>query len=127
MQNYNDIIKSNNLIKVETNKSQKEKGKENVEDKKETTSIFSYGKAKLISFKEKNKAKIFDQNLQFEVAEKNYEGTNQLFSILQKLIINIIKLIPAIIISPMLFIFNFFLVLLLFSLLSSLFIKKDNE
>ncbi len=88
VQNYNDIIKSNNLIKVETNKSQKEKGKENVEDKKETTSIFSYGKAKLISFKEKNKAKIFDQNLQFEVAEKNYEGTNQLFSILQKLIIN---------------------------------------
>ena len=66
----------------------KEKEKEKPEDKKDATSIFSYGKAKLISFKEKNKAKLLEESLKLDIWQKNYEGTNQIFNILQKLIIN---------------------------------------
>ena len=83
--NISDVISIN---KSETKKTFKDKAKESVEDKKDATSIFSYGKAKLISFKEKNKAKFYDQSLQKEVGAKNYEGTNQLFAILQKLILD---------------------------------------
>ena len=60
---------------------------EKKEDKKDATSIFSYGKAKLISFKEKNKAKLLEQSLKLDIGKKNYEGTNQIYNILQKLII----------------------------------------
>ena len=81
--NYYDTIRTNsfrsstkNIISVN-----------NKEDKKDTTSILSYGKAKLISFKEKNKAKLLEESLKMDVGQKNYEGTNQIFNILQKLII----------------------------------------
>jgi hypothetical protein len=62
-----------------------------VEDKKDATSIFSYGKAKIISFREKNKAKLLEESLKLDVSKKNYEGTNQIFNILQKLIIDEIE------------------------------------
>ena len=48
----------------------------------------SYGKAKLISFKERNKVKLLEKSLKSGVDKANYEGTNQIFSILQKLIFN---------------------------------------
>jgi len=65
--------------------------KKGVDDKKDATSIFSYGKAKIISFREKNKAKLLEESLKLDVSQKNYEGTNQIFNILQKLIIDEIE------------------------------------
>ena len=55
--------------------------KKKSDDKKETTSIFSYGKAKMISFREKNKAKKLEDSLK-DLDQKNYEGANQIFKIL---------------------------------------------
>ena len=77
------LNKSHESEKVSNINQEKEKERE----KKETTSIFSYGKAKMISFKEKNKAKLFEESLKLDIGQKNYEGTNQIFTILQKLII----------------------------------------
>ena len=37
---------------------------------------------------EENKAKILEESLKLDIGQKNYEGTNQIFTILQKLIIN---------------------------------------
>ena len=65
-----------------------QENKDKPEDKKDAVSIFSYGKAKLISFKEKNKAKLLEESIKAGIGQKNYEGTNQIFNILQKLIIN---------------------------------------
>ena len=56
-------------------------GNKKLDDKKETTSIFSYGKAKMISFREKNKAKKLEDSLK-DLDKKNYEGANQIFKIL---------------------------------------------
>ena len=80
--------KANNNIVTENEITPSKKG---VDDKKDATSIFSYGKAKIISFREKNKAKLLEESLKLDVSKKNYEGTNQIFNILQKLIINEIE------------------------------------
>ena len=80
--------KANNNITAENEITPSKKG---VDDKKDATSIFSYGKAKIISFREKNKAKLLEESLKLDVSKKNYEGTNQIFNILQKLIINEIE------------------------------------
>ena len=77
-----------NLIQENEISNNIQENKEKPEDKKDATSIFSYGKAKLISFKEKNKAKLLEETLKLDIGQKNYEGTNQIFNILQKLIIN---------------------------------------
>ena len=98
---YGDIvkIKRTNSLKKSSNKNliqeneitanipDNKDNKDNPEDKKDAASIFSYGKAKLISFKEKNKAKLLEESLKLDIGKKNYEGTNQIFNILQKLII----------------------------------------
>ena len=83
------LIKSSNKSLIQENEINiiQEK-KDKSEDKTDATSIFSYGKAKLISFKEKNKAKLLEESLKLDIGQKNYEGTNQIFNILQKLIIN---------------------------------------
>ena len=39
-------------------------------------------------YKEKNKAKLLEESLKLDIGQENYEGTNQIFNILQKLIIN---------------------------------------
>ena len=90
-----DLMKSRNSNPKENTNANKNEisskvasQKDNAEDKKETASIFSYGKAKLISFKEKSKAKLMEESLKIDIGEKKYEGTNQIFTILQKLIIN---------------------------------------
>ncbi len=90
-----DLIKSSNSNPKENTNANKTEisskvpnQKDNAEEKKETASIFSYGKAKLISFKEKSKAKLMEESLKIDIGEKKYEGTNQIFTILQKLIIN---------------------------------------
>ena len=61
-------------------------------DKKLNTSEnivnISYGKAKMISLKERNKVKILESNIKLGSGKDNYEGTNHIFSILQDLIIN---------------------------------------
>lgn len=80
--------KANNNIVTENEIATSKKG---VEDKKDAASIFSYGKAKIISFREKNKAKLLEESLKLDVSNKNYEGTNQIFNILQKLIIDEIE------------------------------------
>ena len=80
--------KANNNIVTENEITPSKKG---VDDKKDATSIFSYGKAKIISFREKNKAKLLEESLKLDVSKKNYEGTNQIFNILQKLIIDEIE------------------------------------
>ena len=80
--------KASNNITTEPEITPSKKG---VEDKKDATSIFSYGKAKIISFREKNKAKLLEESLKLDVSNKNYEGTNQIFNILQKLIIDEIE------------------------------------
>ena len=87
--NSNSLRKNsnNNLIKENEIINNIPDNKEKTEDKKDAQSIFSYGKAKLISFKEKNKAKLLDEYLKLDIGQKNYEGTNQIFCILQKLII----------------------------------------
>ena len=60
-------------------------------DKKLNTSEnivnISYGKAKMISLKERNKVKILESNIKLGSGKDNYEGTNHIFSILQDLII----------------------------------------
>ena len=84
--NYYDIIKTKS--RRSSSKNIIPEGLNNNEDKKDATSIFSYGKSKLISYKEKNKAKILEESLKLDIGQKNYEGTNQIFTILQKLIIN---------------------------------------
>ena len=60
-------------------------------DKKLNTSEnivnISYGKAKMISLKERNKVKILESNIKLGSRKDNYEGTNHIFSILQDLII----------------------------------------
>ena len=61
--------------------------KKNSDDKKDATSIFSYGKAKMISFREKNKAKKLENSLK-DLEQKNYEGTNQIFRVLNKIMSN---------------------------------------
>ena len=76
------IISDNEISTKNTDNKEKKEKKE-----KDATSIFSYGKAKLISFKEKNKVKLLEAQLKLDTGEKNYEGTNQIFNILQKLII----------------------------------------
>ena len=92
---YDDIAKVNtkkdiglktSLTSVDINNMKEKQDKKPKKDK-DATSIFSYGKAKLISFKEKNKAKLLEAKLKLDTGEKNYEGTNQIFNILQKLII----------------------------------------
>jgi len=92
---YNDLIKINNRSRSSSinipkgnEKINNKANKNKIEDKKDATSIISYGKAKLISFKEKNKAKLLEESLKLDVGEKNYEGANQILNILQKLIIN---------------------------------------
>ena len=88
-----DIMKIKKKEKKEENKAINEitgnipESNEKTDDKKDAKSIFSYGKAKLISFKEKNKAKLLEQSLKMDIGKKNYEGTNQIYNILQKLII----------------------------------------
>jgi hypothetical protein len=88
-----DIMKIKKKEKKEENKAINEitgnipETNEKTDDKKDAKSIFSYGKAKLISFKEKNKAKLLEQSLKMDIGKKNYEGTNQIYNILQKLII----------------------------------------
>ena len=72
--NYYDIIKTRS--RRSSSKNVIPEGV-NIEDKKDAASIFSYGKAKLISFKEKNKAKILEESLKLDIGQKNYEGTNQ--------------------------------------------------
>ena len=61
-------------------------------DKKLNTSEnivnISYGKAKMISLKERNKVKLLESNIKLGSGKDNYEGTNHIFSILQDLIIN---------------------------------------
>ena len=52
--------KASNNIPTENENATSKKG---VEDKKDATSIFSYGKAKIISFREKNKAKLLEESL----------------------------------------------------------------
>ena len=47
----------------------------------------SYGKAKFISFKERNKVKLLENSLKAFSEKDNYEGTNHIFIILKKLII----------------------------------------
>ena len=84
----NNSKKDNNNIATENEITPSKKG---VDDKKDATSIFSYGKAKIISFREKNKAKLLEESLKLDVSKKNYEGTNQIFNILQKLIIDEIE------------------------------------
>ena len=60
-------------------------------DKKLNTSEnivnISYGKAKMISLKERNKVKLLESNIKLGSGKDNYEGTNHIFSILQDLII----------------------------------------
>ncbi len=51
-------------------------------------SNISYGKAKIISVKERNKVKLMENSLKLGAGKGNYEGTNHIFSILQDLIIN---------------------------------------
>ena len=84
-----DITKKSNInsINENENKITTTPSKSGIEDKKDATSIFSYGKAKLISFKEKSKAKQLEENIKLNTEQKNYEGTNKIFSILEKLII----------------------------------------
>ena len=82
--NYYDIMKTNSNRSSTKNIIPGNKK----EDKKDAASIFSYGKAKLISFKEKNKARLMEQSLKLDIGKKNYEGTNQIFTVLQKLIFN---------------------------------------
>ena len=47
----------------------------------------SYGKAKFISFKERNKVKLLENSLKSATGKDNYEGTNHIFSILKNLMI----------------------------------------
>ena len=47
----------------------------------------SYGKAKLISLKERNKVKLMENALKLGAGKGNYEGINHIFSILQDLIL----------------------------------------
>jgi ABC-type multidrug transport system fused ATPase/permease subunit len=61
--------------------------KKNPEDKKDATSIFSYGKAKMISFREKNKAKKLENSLK-DLENNNYEGANLIFKVLNKIMSN---------------------------------------
>ena len=84
-----EITKINNKKDIVLRSSLNEIDKQDKKPKKDkdAASIFSYGKAKLISFKEKNKAKLLEAKLKLDTGEKNYEGTNQIFNILQKLII----------------------------------------
>ena len=57
-------------------------------NKSENIVNISYGKAKMISLKERNKAKLLESTLKLGNGKDNYEGTNHIFSILQKLIFN---------------------------------------
>ena len=105
---YNDIMKINNsndnkkgghnqsfenMKRVSVNAiSDSEKktspiSNKNPDDKKDAASIFSYGKAKMISFREKNKAKMLENSLK-DMEPKNYEGTNQIYKILNKIMSN---------------------------------------
>ena len=84
--NKKDLGLKNSLTSIDINNIKEKQDKKQKKDK-DTTSIFSYGKAKLISFKEKNKAKLLEAKLKLDTGDKNYEGTNQIFNILQKLII----------------------------------------
>jgi hypothetical protein len=57
-------------------------------NKSENIVNISYGKAKMISLKERNKVKLLESNIKLGSGKDNYEGTNHIFSILQDLIIN---------------------------------------
>ena len=57
-------------------------------NKSDSMSNISYGKAKIISVKERNKVKLMENSLKLGAGNGNYEGTNHIFSILQNLIIN---------------------------------------
>ena len=48
----------------------------------------SYGKAKFISFKERNKAKLIENSIKSEAGKDNYEGINHIFTNLKKLMNN---------------------------------------
>ena len=57
-------------------------------DKEETKTIFSYGKAKFISFGEKKKAQLLEETLKINSDNRNYEGTNQIFNTLSNLMLD---------------------------------------
>ena len=57
-------------------------------DKEETKTIFSYGKAKFISFGEKKKAQLLEETLKINSDNRNYEGTNQIFNTLSSLMLD---------------------------------------
>lgn len=48
----------------------------------------SYGKAKFISYRERNKAKLIESSIKSEAGKDNYEGINHIFTILKKLMNN---------------------------------------
>ena len=60
-----------------------------IEDKlntSDTITNISYGKAKIISVKERNKVKLLESSLKLGAGKGKYEGTNHIFSIIQDLI-----------------------------------------
>lgn len=89
---YRDIIKMNNsneniLIKNENkeiSKSLKESGNSNFSH--DNRSVISYGRSKLISYKNKKQALYIDSNLKKYENMENYEGKNLIFIELNKLI-----------------------------------------
>ena len=91
---FKDIIKINNsneniLINSdnkEISKSLKHSEISNLSD--ENRSVLSYGKSKLISYKNKRQANYIDSNLKKYENKENYEGKNQIFIELNNLIFN---------------------------------------
>ena len=83
--NGKKILEDNNLDDEEKIMNSSIESKLNTSDKKVN---ISYGKAKLISLKERNKVKILENALKLGAGKDHYEGTNHIFSILQDLINN---------------------------------------
>ena len=89
---YKDIIKMNNsseniLIKSD-NKEISKSVNSNANNDFCNRSVISYGKTKLISYKNKKKANYIDYNLKKYENKDNYEGKNQIFIELNNLIYN---------------------------------------
>ena len=77
---YEDLQKSSSE-KISENPTAKD-------NKEETKTIFSYGKAKFISFGEKKKAQLLEETLKINSDNRNYEGTNQIFNTLSNLMLD---------------------------------------
>ena len=80
-------IKRTSLNAISDDEKTSPSSKKKSDDKKDATSIFSYGKAKMISFKEKNKAKKLENSLK-DLEQNNYEGSNQIYKVLNKIMNN---------------------------------------